>query len=99
MAPRSQPRRAGVESEMTGLDLAQHRDADYGDFCPLSRAAEIYATRWTPLIIRNLLLRLHARSRRSATACRASRAPCSPSACGCSSTTASSSATARSRTA
>jgi DNA-binding HxlR family transcriptional regulator len=26
----------------------------YGDFCPLSRAAEIYATRWTPLIIRNL---------------------------------------------
>jgi DNA-binding HxlR family transcriptional regulator len=27
----------------------------YGDFCPLSRAAEIYATRWTPLIIRNLL--------------------------------------------
>jgi len=27
----------------------------YGDFCPLSRAAEIYATRWTPLIVRNLL--------------------------------------------
>lgn len=27
----------------------------YGDFCPLSRAAEIYATRWTPLIIRNLM--------------------------------------------
>ena len=27
----------------------------YGDFCPLSRAAEIYATRWTPLIIRNML--------------------------------------------
>ena len=27
----------------------------YGDFCPLSRAAEIYATRWTPLIIRNLI--------------------------------------------
>jgi DNA-binding HxlR family transcriptional regulator len=26
----------------------------YGDFCPLSRAAEIYATRWTPLIVRNL---------------------------------------------
>ena len=26
----------------------------YGDFCPLARAAEIYATRWTPLIIRNL---------------------------------------------
>ena len=28
----------------------------YGDFCPLSRAAEIYATRWTPLIVRNLEL-------------------------------------------
>ena len=27
----------------------------YGDFCPLSRAAEIFATRWTPLIVRNLL--------------------------------------------
>lgn len=28
----------------------------YRDYCPLSRAAEIIATRWTPLIIRNLLL-------------------------------------------
>jgi DNA-binding HxlR family transcriptional regulator len=28
----------------------------YGDFCPLARAAEVYATRWTPLIIRNMLL-------------------------------------------
>ena len=28
----------------------------YGDFCPLARAAEVYATRWTPLIIRNLEL-------------------------------------------
>ncbi len=27
----------------------------YGDFCPLSRAAEVYATRWTPLIVRNLM--------------------------------------------
>lgn len=26
----------------------------YGDFCPLARAAEVYATRWTPLIVRNL---------------------------------------------
>ncbi len=30
--------------------------ADYGDYCPMSRAAEIFATRWTPLIVRNLLL-------------------------------------------
>lgn len=28
----------------------------YQDYCPLSRAAEIFATRWTPLIIRNLLM-------------------------------------------
>jgi DNA-binding HxlR family transcriptional regulator len=27
----------------------------YGDFCPLSRAAEVFATRWTPLIIRNMM--------------------------------------------
>jgi DNA-binding HxlR family transcriptional regulator len=30
--------------------------ASYGDYCPVSRAAEIFATRWTPIIIRNLLL-------------------------------------------
>jgi DNA-binding HxlR family transcriptional regulator len=29
----------------------------YGQpFCPISRASEIFATRWTPIIIRNLLL-------------------------------------------
>jgi DNA-binding HxlR family transcriptional regulator len=30
--------------------------ANTGDFCPLSRASEIFAMRWTPLIVRNLLL-------------------------------------------
>jgi DNA-binding HxlR family transcriptional regulator len=30
--------------------------ASYGDYCPMSRAAEIFATRWTPVIVRNLLL-------------------------------------------
>jgi DNA-binding HxlR family transcriptional regulator len=30
--------------------------AEYGDYCPMSRASEIFATRWTPLIVRNLLL-------------------------------------------
>lgn len=30
--------------------------ASYGDYCPMSRAAEIFATRWTPIIVRNLLL-------------------------------------------
>jgi DNA-binding HxlR family transcriptional regulator len=28
----------------------------YADFCSLSRGAEIFATRWTPLVLRNLLL-------------------------------------------
>lgn len=28
----------------------------YGQFCPIARAAEIFAERWTPLIVRNLLL-------------------------------------------
>jgi DNA-binding HxlR family transcriptional regulator len=28
----------------------------YGQFCPTSRGAEVFATRWTPLIVRNLLL-------------------------------------------
>jgi len=28
----------------------------YGQYCPIARGAEIFATRWTPLIIRNLLL-------------------------------------------
>jgi DNA-binding HxlR family transcriptional regulator len=29
--------------------------ADSGDFCPMARAAEVFATRWTPVILRNLL--------------------------------------------
>jgi DNA-binding HxlR family transcriptional regulator len=28
----------------------------YGQYCPISRGAEIFATRWTPIIVRNLLL-------------------------------------------
>ena len=28
----------------------------YGQYCPIARAAEILAVRWTPLILRNLLL-------------------------------------------
>jgi DNA-binding HxlR family transcriptional regulator len=28
----------------------------YGQYCPIARAAEIFAERWTPLIIRNLYL-------------------------------------------
>jgi DNA-binding HxlR family transcriptional regulator len=28
----------------------------YGQYCPIARGAEIFAERWTPLIIRNLWL-------------------------------------------
>jgi DNA-binding HxlR family transcriptional regulator len=31
----------------------------YGDYCPTARAAEIFAERWTPLIIRNIYLQAH----------------------------------------
>jgi len=29
--------------------------AGYGQFCPVARGAEIFAERWTPLILRELL--------------------------------------------
>ena len=28
----------------------------YGQYCPIARGAEIFAERWTPLIVRNLSL-------------------------------------------
>ena len=28
----------------------------YGQYCPIARGAEIFANRWTPVIVRNLLL-------------------------------------------
>jgi DNA-binding HxlR family transcriptional regulator len=28
----------------------------YRQFCPIARGSEVFATRWTPLIVRNLLL-------------------------------------------
>ncbi len=31
------------------------RDKGYGQFCPVARAAEILAERWTPLVVRELL--------------------------------------------
>jgi DNA-binding HxlR family transcriptional regulator len=31
----------------------------YGQYCPVARAAEIFADRWTPLIIRELLADIH----------------------------------------
>lgn len=31
------------------------RESEYGQFCPVAKAAEILTTRWTPLIIRELI--------------------------------------------
>jgi DNA-binding HxlR family transcriptional regulator len=31
----------------------------YGEFCPIAKAAEIFATRWTPLILRELMCDVH----------------------------------------
>src|SRR5262249_20914124 len=28
----------------------------YGQYCPIARGAEIFATRWTPIIVRNMLV-------------------------------------------
>src|SRR5262245_50212182 len=34
--------------------------SDYGQFCPVAKASEIFATRWTPLVVRELLFGSHA---------------------------------------
>jgi DNA-binding HxlR family transcriptional regulator len=31
----------------------------YGEFCPIAKAAEVFATRWTPLVLRELMLGAH----------------------------------------
>ena len=28
----------------------------YGEYCPIARASEVFAERWTPLIVRNVFL-------------------------------------------
>ena len=33
--------------------------ATYGQFCPVAKASEIFATRWTPLIVRELIAGAH----------------------------------------
>ncbi len=33
--------------------------ASYGQFCPIAKASEIFATRWTPLIVRELMTGVH----------------------------------------
>src|SRR5262245_14696833 len=59
-APRGS-QRSGLRSKEYGLhegpptgDTARMRT--YGQYCPIARGAEIFAERWTPLIVRNLHL-------------------------------------------
>src|SRR5262245_44255667 len=57
--PRSQ--QCGLRSQKSGLHgRRKARDTavvrTYGQYCPIARGAEIFAERWTPLIIRNLHL-------------------------------------------
>src|SRR5260370_8451482 len=33
--------------------------ASYGQFCPIAKASEIFATRWTPLIVREVITGVH----------------------------------------
>jgi DNA-binding HxlR family transcriptional regulator len=33
--------------------------ASYGQFCPIAKASEIFATRWTPLILREVMSGMH----------------------------------------
>src|SRR5580692_2219617 len=33
--------------------------AGYGQFCPIAKASEIFATRWTPLIVREVMTGVH----------------------------------------
>jgi DNA-binding HxlR family transcriptional regulator len=43
------------ELALSRLESFTLRVPDYGQFCPVSRGAEIFAERWTPLILRELL--------------------------------------------
>jgi DNA-binding HxlR family transcriptional regulator len=46
--------------DFTGLSTVRHlarmEVRTYGQYCPIARASEIFAMRWTPIIVRNLLL-------------------------------------------
>jgi DNA-binding HxlR family transcriptional regulator len=50
----------------------------YGQFCPVALGAEVFAERWTPLILRELLAGSH-RSASCSEGCPASRVRCWPS--------------------
>lgn len=40
-------------------DYVGRMSASYGQFCPIAKASEIFATRWTPLIVRELMAGAH----------------------------------------
>src|ERR671911_1878466 len=52
--PNRQDRKVDLYWPSTGPTLRTVKD--YQQYCPIARGAEIFAERWTPLIIRNLFL-------------------------------------------
>lgn len=48
---------SGSESELVGGAGAAHTRyvRNYGQYCPIARGAEVFAERWTPIILRNVL--------------------------------------------
>jgi DNA-binding HxlR family transcriptional regulator len=50
--------RSSSRNELEGGPVERHTEPvrGYGQHCPVARGAEIFATRWTPIIVRNLLL-------------------------------------------
>ena len=40
-------------------DYIGQMSTSYGQFCPIAKASEIFATRWTPLIVRELIAGSH----------------------------------------
>jgi DNA-binding HxlR family transcriptional regulator len=53
------PRASGAKAQKVNLRVGDAALTvpvpDYGQFCPVSRGAEVFAERWTPLILRELL--------------------------------------------
>src|SRR5215510_12418882 len=52
--PRPYSQESGLHNRRRARNTAVMRT--YGQYCPIARGAEIFAERWTPLIIRNLHL-------------------------------------------
>ena len=40
-------------------DYMGRMSVSYRQFCPIAKASEIFATRWTPLIVRELMAGVH----------------------------------------